>query len=61
MAAYLQTSRLTIYATLQRWTEEGVRGLEEKSKARKGPRKATLAVSNEIRKLQENPLLSWIS
>src|SRR6266480_3895225 len=57
IAQYLQTTRPTIYTTLQRWTEEGVGGLEEKSKARKGPRKATLAVRNEIRKLQENPLL----
>jgi putative transposase len=57
IAAYLQTSRPTIYATLSRWTEEGVAGLEEKSKARKGPRKATLQVRNEIRKLQQNPLL----
>jgi putative transposase len=57
IAEYLQTSRPTIYATLQRWTKEGVAGLEEKSRARKRPRKATLAVRNEIRKLQENPLL----
>ena len=57
IAEYLETSRHTIYATLQRWTEEGVAGLEEKSKARKGPRKITLAISNEVRKLQENPLL----
>ncbi len=53
----MQTSRPTIYATLKRWTEEGVRGLEEKSRAPKGPRKVTLAVRNEVRKLQENPLL----
>jgi putative transposase len=57
IAAYMQTTRPTIYATLQRWTEEGVAGLEEKSRARKQPRKATLKVQNEIRKLQENPLL----
>ena len=57
IAEYLQTSRPTIYATLSRWTEEGVAGLEEKSRARKGPRKATLQVRNEIRKLQQNPLL----
>jgi putative transposase len=57
IAAYMQTTRPTIYTTLQRWIEEGVAGLDEKSKARKGPRKATLAVRNEIRKLQENPLL----
>src|SRR5439155_4759610 len=57
IAEYMQTSRPTIYATLQRWTEEGVRGLPEKSRARKRPRKVTLKVANEIRKLQENPLL----
>src|SRR6266567_4407012 len=32
-------------------------GPEEKSRARKGPRKVTLRIQNEIRKLQENPLL----
>ncbi len=57
IAEYMQTSRPTTYATLKRWTEEGVRGLEEKSKARKGPRVATLPIINEVRKLQENPLL----
>jgi len=57
IAEYMQASRPTIYATLQRWTEEGVAGLAEKSKARKGPRKVTLKVANEVRKLQENPLL----
>lgn len=57
IAEYLDTSRPTIYATLQRWAEEGVAGLEEKSRARKQPRKATLQVRNEIRKLQQNPLL----
>jgi IS30 family transposase len=57
IAEYLQTTRPTIYATLERWAEEGVAGLEEKSRARKQPRKATLQVRNEIRKLQQNPLL----
>jgi transposase len=57
IAGYLETTRPTIYATLQRWTEEGVAGLEPKSRARKGPRKVTLKVTNEVRKLQENPLL----
>jgi transposase len=57
IAVYMQTTRPTIYATLQRWAEEGVAGLEEKSRARKQPRKATLQVRNEIRKLQQNPLL----
>jgi len=57
IAEYLATSRHTVYDTLKRWTEEGVAGLEAKSRARKRPRKATLAVRNEIRKLQDNPLL----
>lgn len=57
IAQYMQVSRPTIYETLQRWAEEGVAGLEEKSRARKGPRKVTLKISNEVRKLQENPLL----
>ena len=57
IAQYLEVSRPTIYVTLQRWMEEGVAGLPEKSKARKRPRKVTLKVTNEVRKLQENPLL----
>ena len=57
IAEYMQTTRATVYATLRRWIEEGVAGLPEKSKARKGPREVTLPVRNEIRKLQENPLL----
>jgi transposase len=57
IAQYMQMSRPTIYATLQRWMEEGVAGLDEKSRARKGPRKVTLKITNEVRKLQENPLL----
>src|SRR6266567_829419 len=57
IAQYLQVSRPTIYATLQHWMEEGVAGLDEKSKARKGPRKVTLKITNEVRKLQENPQL----
>jgi len=54
---YMQVSRPTIYVTLQRWMEEGVAGLDEKSRARKRPRKVTLNIANEVRKLQENPLL----
>lgn len=57
IAEYLDTSRQTVYATLKRWVEEGVRGLDDHSHARKAPRKVTLEVANEIRKLQENPLL----
>jgi putative transposase len=57
LAAYLQTTRPTIYETLRRWAEEGVVGLDAKPKTNKGVRKVTLRVRNEIRKLQENPLL----
>ncbi|HEU5376323.1 MAG TPA: helix-turn-helix domain-containing protein [Ktedonobacteraceae bacterium] len=57
IAEYLEVNRKTVYAMLQRWAEEGVAGLEEKSRARKGPRKVTLRIQNEIRKLQDNPLL----
>jgi len=57
IAAYLHTTRPTIYDTLQRWAEEGVAGLDAKPKTNKGVRKVTLRVRNEIRKLQENPLL----
>src|SRR5712691_3251563 len=57
IAEYLATSRHTIYDTLERWAQEGVAGLEAKPKTNKGVRKATLSVRNEIRKLQENPLL----
>lgn len=56
IAQYMQVSRPTIYSTLQRWMEEGVAGLDEQSRARKGPRKVTLSIANEVRKLQENPL-----
>jgi putative transposase len=57
IAEYLETSRQTVYTTLKRWVDEGVWGLDDKSRARKGPRKITFEVMNEIRKLQENPLL----
>ncbi len=57
IAQYMQVSRPTIYTALERWMEEGVAGLSEKSKARKRLRKVTLKVTNEVRKLQENPLL----
>jgi putative transposase len=57
IAQYMHVSRPTIYNTLERWMEEGVAGLDEKSRARKGPRKVTLSIANEVRKLQENPRL----
>ncbi len=57
IAKYLETSRQTVYTTLKRWVEEGVRGLSDKTRARKAPRVATLDMVNEIRKQQENPLI----
>ncbi|BCL84720.1 transposase [Ktedonobacteria bacterium brp13] len=57
IAEYLQCTRHTIYDTLERWAKEGVAGLDAKPPGRKGPRKVTLKIRNEIRKLQENPLL----
>ncbi len=58
IAQYLETSYQTVHATLKRWVEEGVRGLDDKSHAPKHPkRKMTLESMNEIRKLQENPEL----
>jgi predicted DNA-binding protein YlxM (UPF0122 family) len=57
IAEYLATSRQTVYTTLKRWVEERVKGLEDKSRARKAPRVVTLEIANEIRKQQENPLI----
>jgi putative transposase len=58
IAGYLQTSRPTIYATLKRWVEEGVRGLADKPPLPKHPaRKADLAAMHTIRQLQVNPEL----
>lgn len=60
IAEYLGAARQTIYTTLKRWVEEGVKGLDDKSHARKAPRVATFEIVNEIRKKQENPLLgAW--
>jgi putative transposase len=56
IAGYLATTRRTVYLTLRRWIEEGVRGLDDKPLLPKHPRrKADLRVMNEVRKLQENP------
>jgi len=57
IAEYLATSRQSVYATLKRWVNEGVKGLDDKSRARKAPRVVTLEIANEIRKKQENPLI----
>jgi putative transposase len=39
IARYLETSYQTVHATLKRWVEEGVRGLEDKSHAPKNPKR----------------------
>jgi hypothetical protein len=57
IAGYLATSRQTVHATLNRWIAEGVWGLDDKSHARTGVRKADLRAMVAIRELQENPLL----
>ena len=57
IAEYLEVSKQTVYTTLKRWVQEGVKGLDDKSHARKAPRVVTLEVANEIRKKQENPLI----
>ncbi len=58
IASYLDVSRPTIYQILRRWVEEGVKGLEDKSRAPKFPaRKVTLEVMQEVKRLQRNPEL----
>jgi transposase len=58
IAGYLETSRPTVYATLKRWIEEGVRGLEDKPPVPHHPAtKTDLWAMNEVRKLQQNPEL----
>src|SRR5216110_2068712 len=55
IAQYMQVSRPTIYSTLQRWMEEGVAGLDEKPRARKGPRKVTLKIAGAGQKTPGEP------
>ncbi|MBA3331820.1 MAG: helix-turn-helix domain-containing protein [Actinobacteria bacterium] len=58
IAAYLETSRPTVYATLKRWIEEGIHGLADKPLGPKQPvTKTTLWAMNAVRKLQQNPEL----
>ncbi len=61
IAEYLQVSKQAVYTTLKRWVQEGVKGLDDKSHARKTPRKVTLEVATEIRKKQENPLINEVT
>lgn len=58
IAAYLQTSRPTVYTTLRRWIEDGVIGLADKPHTRKKTiRKTDLKAITAVRRLQENPEL----
>jgi len=56
IAGYLETTRQRVYETLERWIEEGVHGLKDKSHRRKHiDRKVDLRAMAEVRRLQENP------
>ncbi len=56
IAEYLKIDRHTVYKTLKRWIEEGVAGLDDRSRARKdGVRKVDLKAIATVRELQENP------
>jgi putative transposase len=58
IAAYLETSRQTVHATLKRWVEEQFAGLQDKSHAPHHPAgKTTLKAIYEVKKLAENPEL----
>jgi putative transposase len=58
IAGYLETSRPTVYATLKRWIDEGVRGLEDKDHTRhRLALKTDLWAMEAVRKLQRNPEL----
>ena len=58
IAGYLEISRPTVYTILRRWIDEGLHGLDDKSRAPKHRiHKADLMAINAIRKLQVNPEL----
>lgn len=58
IAGYLETIRRRVCETLSRWVDEGVRGLEDKSHARRQRGvKADLRAMEAVRKLQRNPEL----
>jgi transposase len=58
IAAYLETSRQTVHATLKRWAEEEFAGMPDKSRAPHRPAtKVTLRAMATVKELQENPLL----
>jgi len=57
IAAYLGIDPRTAYDILRRWIDEGVPGLDDKSHARTGLRKAALHAMLTVKQLQENPEL----
>jgi putative transposase len=58
IASYLEVSRVTVHATLRRWIDEGLAGMDDQSRAPKTRvRKADLRAIAEVRSLQENPEL----
>jgi len=58
IARYLETTRRTVYRTLERWVAEQFAGLADRSHAPRQPAtKATLAIVDAVRKLQRNPEL----
>ena len=58
IAGYLEISRTTAHEILRRWKQDGVEGLDDKSRANRRPvRKVDLATKHRVRQLQENPEL----
>lgn len=58
IAAYLETSRFTVYDVLHRWAVEQFAGLPDKSKRPKQPAtKQTLRAMTTVKRLQQNPEL----
>ena len=61
IAGYLAVSRKTVWRTLRRWVEEGVKGLDDKPHTRKRVAlKTTLRAVATVKRLQQNPELgAW--
>ncbi|MBA3824228.1 MAG: transposase [Ktedonobacterales bacterium] len=58
ISRYLDVTRKTVYSTLRRWVEEGVRGLDDKSHINTNRvRKVDLRTRETVRQLQSNPRL----
>jgi transposase InsO family protein len=61
IGGYLAVSRKTVWRTLRRWVEEGVKGLDDKPHMRKRVAlKTTLRAVATVKRLQQNPELgAW--